>query len=174
MRPTYPATKYFSDELLPPAQAIETDNQQELARLLTPTLPKTAPDGMTLLLYAMMNRRKECMQVLLTHGIDPNQQTLLGQDREQAQAVGLAAGGEDLAILRVLLDHGGNPNSQYQHIPALIQAAEADRFDQMRLLLEHGAAINGQAPDGRTAAIVLADNARFDQVAYLIKQGADI
>jgi hypothetical protein len=178
MRSTYPATKYFAGQLLPLAQAIENNDLKKLEQQLTQTpsdqYRHAEQGGMTLLLYAMMNRHPEAMQVLLTHGIDPNQNTLLGENKLQVQPVGAAAVGEDVAILKLLLDHGGDPNSRYNDAPALCASADADRFPQMHLLLERGADINSTALDGSTAAVTLADHGRFDEVAYLIKRGADI
>jgi hypothetical protein len=178
MQPTYPASKYFKEPLLPLAQAIEDNDQNALQERLTQAPGKghqnDEQEGMTLLLYAMMNRRKEAMQVLLQHGVNPNQSTLLGENKLQVQPVGAAAVGEDVDLLKILLDHGGDPNSRYNDEPALFAAADADRYDQMRLLLARGANINAAAPDGRTAIIALADHGQFDQVAYLINKGADI
>lgn len=178
MRSTYPAAKYFTGPLLPLAQAIEDDDHSALEERLIQAPGKghqnDEQEGMTLLLYAMMNRRKDAMQVLLKHGVNPNQSTQLGENKLQVQPVGAAAVGEDVDLLKILLDHKGNPNSRYNDEPALFAAAVAERYDQMRLLLERGADINATAPDGRTAVIALADYARFDQVSYLIKRGADI
>ena len=178
MRPAYPASKYFKGPLLPLAQAIEDDDRRALEERLTQASGKEhqndEQEGMTLLLYTMMNRRKEAMQVLLKHGVNPNQNTLLGENKLQVQPVGAAAVGEDVDLLKILLDHGGDPNSRYNDEPALFAAAAADRYDQMRLLLARGADINAAAPDGRTAVIALADHAQFDQVVYLITKGADI
>ena len=178
MPSTYPAAYYFSGELLRLAQAIEDNNPAELERqlALAPSNVRleTGAEGITLLLYSMMIRDKECMGILLTHGFDPNQDIFLGPSQLQVQPVGIAAAGEDAAILLVLLDHGGDPNSRYDNNPALFVAAEAEQFVQLRLLLERGADINATASDGRTAIIALADQAQFDQVAYLIEQGAAI
>ena len=178
MRASHPATNYFTGPLLPLAQAIEDNDlgalQQHLTHAPGNQLQNAEQAGMSLLLYAMMNRRKEAMLVLLKCHADPNQNTLLGKSKLQVQPVGIAAGGEDPEILKILLDHGGNPNSHYNDEPALFVAANANRYDQMRLLLARGADINAAAPDGRTAVIALADHAEFDQVAYLIKRGADI
>jgi ankyrin repeat protein len=178
MRTSYPATKYFTGPLLPLAQAIENDDLRALEQHLTQApgnkYQNVEQAGMSLLLYAMMNRRKEAMGILLDHHADPNQNTHLGESKLQIQPVGIAAGGEDQEILKILLDHGGNPNSYYEDKPALFIAADAGRFEQMHLLLDKGADMNLAAPDGRTAVMVLADHADFDQVIDLIKRGADI
>jgi ankyrin repeat protein len=178
MRPTYPATKYFTGDLLPLAQLIEDDDPTTLATRLT-----YAPDyvrrevgreGMTLVVYAMMNRRKDCLRVLLTHGWNPNQNTRLSKDELQMQPVGLAAGGEDSELLTLLFDHGGDPNSRFNDKPALFAAINQDRYDHMRLLLDRGANINATDGDGDTVMQVLAYTNQFEQIAYLIKRGADV
>ena len=159
MRASYPATKYFTGPLLPLAQAIEDDDLGALEQRLTQASGKEhqndEQEGMTLLLYAMMNRRKEAMLVLLQHGANPNQNTLLGENKLQVQPAGAAAVGEDVDLLKILLDQGGDPKSRYNDEPALFAAAAADRYDQMRLLLARGADIDAAAPDGRTAVIAL-------------------
>lgn len=179
MHATYPAAKYFpSTPLLPLAQAIEDDDSPELTRLLnevpTSVCRAQGQEGMTMLLYAMMSRRKQCMQVLLAHGADPNQNTLLGNNHLQVQPIGAAAGGEDSELLTILLDHGGDPNSRFNERPALFAAADADRYDRVRLLLDRGADINATDNKGATLMKRLANLRNFEQVAYLIKRGGDI
>lgn len=178
MPPTYPATKYFTGDLLALAQLIEHDEPKELARRLTfghAYMQRQAEqDGMTLIMYAMMNRRKDCLTVLLTHGQDPNQNTHLGKSKLQIQPVGIAAGGEDNEILTILLDHGGNPNSRFDDEPALFATIKNDHYDHMRLLLDRGADINSTNKDGNTLVNILSYTNRFEQIAYLIKRGADV
>ena len=178
MRSTYPATKYFTDPLLPLAQAIEANDLSKLAQLLSHAPGRDCrnaeQDGMTLLLYAMMNRRTDAMVVLLTNGVDPNQNTHLGENKLQIQPVGIAAGGEDPEILKILLEHGGNPNSSYNEEPALFATIKGDRYENMRLLLDGGANINSTNGYGETLMMALANGNQFEQIAYLIKRGADI
>ncbi|MGI4886643.1 MAG: ankyrin repeat domain-containing protein [Janthinobacterium lividum] len=179
MRSTYPATKYFAGTpLLPLAQLIENDDPALLARRLDEAAPAlrraVGHEGMTLVLYAMMNRRKACLTALLTHGADPNQNTQLGKNKLQVQPVAVAAGGEDPELLIILLDHKGDPNSRYDDEPALFSAIQGDHYDHVRLLLDRGADINATDKDGDTAMQRMAYTADFEQVAYLIRRGADV
>jgi hypothetical protein len=178
MHSTYPAAKYFTGKLLPLAQAIESNDLDKLEQQLAST-PGTdyqhaEQEGMSLLLYAMMNQREEAMQVLLKHQVDPNQNTYLGENKLQVQPVGIAAGGKNAQILKILLNNGGNPNSRYNDEPALFAAIKGDHYDHMRLLLDNGADINATNNFGETLMLALANQNQFEQIAYLIKRGADI
>ena len=178
MHSTFPATKYFTGPLLPLAQSIENDDLPALEQGLTHAPGNASQNveqqGMTLLLYAMMNRRKEAMLVLLKHHTDPNQNTQVGENKLQVQPVGIAAGGEDAEILKILLDHGGNPNSRYNDEPAVFAAIKGDHFDHLHLLLDRGADINATNGYGETLMMALANGNQFEQIAYLIRRGADI
>jgi hypothetical protein len=177
-RSTFPATKYFTGALLPLAQSIEDDDLPALEQGLTHapgnTCQNAEQQGMTLLLYAMMNRRKAAMQVLLKHHTNPNQNTHVGENKLQVQPVGIAAASEDAEILKILLDHGGSPNSRYNDEPAVFAAIKGNHFDHMRLLLDRGADINAPNGYGETLMMALANGNQFEQIAYLIRRGADV
>lgn len=151
-----------------------TKLEQQLIQTPAADYRNAEQDGMTLLLYAMMNQREDAMQVLLKHQVNPNQNTLLGENKLQVQPVGAAAGGENAGILKILLDHGGDPNSRYNDEPALFATIKGDHYDYMRLLLNHRADINATNNYGETLMMALANQNQFEQIAYLVKRGADI
>ena len=174
---TVKAADYFSGTALPAALACEHDDADALDQALTAA--RLSPNavgqqGMSLLLLALSNRSQDAMLRLLARGADPNLETKLGRDQTPVQPVGLAAGGAEIDLLRLLLDHGGNPNSRLGDEPATFRAADADRYDQMRLLIERGADLNATDKKGHTLMVQLADLRRYDQVAYLIQRGGDV
>ncbi|PJJ59370.1 ankyrin repeat protein [Hymenobacter chitinivorans DSM 11115] len=178
--PTKSPETYFQAPELAAAQAIYRGDAAGLRQAVTTqhvNLAYSSPQGMTLLLFALANQQKACVRELLALGTDPNQVSLLN-GREKVQPVALVAGGEDQELVKILLDHRGNPNSTMHDAvagdePAVFQAIHARRFDTMRLLLDHGADLNATDGLGNTALILLATFNQFEQVAYLLGRGAD-
>ncbi len=178
MYPTVPAERYFTGSAaLPAAQACQHDDAAALTKALAAAhlSPNAVGEqGMSLLLLAMSNRSLHAVRALLAAGANPNLHTRLGADKLDTQPVALAAGGDNTPLLTVLLDHGGDPNSHFGSRPAIFCAADADRYNHLRLLLDRGADINVTDKEGTTLLIHLAERNQFDQVAYLIKRGADV
>lgn len=177
MYPTVPAERYFaSSPALPAALACQHDDATALTQALAQA--HLSPDavgeqGMSLLL-AMSNRSLHAVQALLDHGANPNLHTRFGREQLDTQPVALAAGGDNTPLLTLLLDHGGDPNSHFGSRPATFCAADADRYDHLRMLLDHGVNINITDKDGTTLMLLLAGRREFNQVAYLIKRGGDV
>lgn len=179
-----PAERYFATSpALPVAQACQHDDGPGVIQALQAT--HASPDavgeqGMSLLLLAMSNRSKQAMLALLTHGANPNLTTELGKSKLLVQPVAGAAKGDDPEFLRLLLTHGGDPNSHYGSRSALSCAALGDRYDNMRLLVNHGADINALDDGGvigleaKPIIMQLAEGRNFEQVAYLIERGANV
>ncbi|WP_167856323.1 ankyrin repeat domain-containing protein [Hymenobacter metallicola] len=178
--PTKSPETYFTGPELPAAQAIYRGDAAALRRVVTTqriNLKYSSPQGMTLLLFALANRQKECVRELLALGADPNQVSMLN-GQEMVQPVALVAGGDDPELVKILLDAKGNPNSKMHDAvagdaPALFHAIDAQRFATMRLLLDHGADINATDGLGNTPLLALATFNQFEQVAYLLERGAD-
>ncbi len=179
-----PAERYFANNAaLPVALACQHDDAEGIVQALQTTRvsPNTEGEqGMSLLLLAMSNRSKKAVESLLTHGADPNLITKLGRAQVLTQSVGLAAGGDDIEMLRLLLDHKGDPNSRFGSQGALSCAIDGERYDNMRLLLDRGANINATDNGGilglpnESLVIRLAKNKKFEQVAYFIELGVDV
>ncbi|WP_460581936.1 ankyrin repeat domain-containing protein [Hymenobacter arcticus] len=178
MYPTVPAERYFAGSAaLPAAQACQHDDAPALNKALADS--GVSPDavgqqGMSLLLLAMSNRSLQATAELLRRGANPNLRTRLGAQYTEVQPVALAAGGDNTPLLKLLLIHGGNPNSRYGANPATFVAADANRTDHLRLLLDHGADLNATGDHGATLLLHLAEQREFEQVAYLVERGADV
>ena len=125
--------------------------------------------GVSPLIWAMSCHNYQGMRALLKNGANPNQPMAYGQ-----APTWLAAGGSDLKILPILLDHGGNPNyycADCQGTSALENAIDYQRTANMKLLVQHGANVNfiGALSPGECAVAA----GRFDYIIYLLHHGYD-
>ena len=173
-----PAERYFAgNPALPVAQACQHDDADAVAQALAMThvSPNAVGEqGMSLLLLAMSNRAKNAVLALLQHGANPNLRTELGRNRLIIQPVGLAAGGDDIEMLKLLLDHGGDPNSHFGQDPAIFNATPSDANDRLDLLFDHGADINARNRNGYPLLVYAAVLRQFKRVVYLMERGADV
>ena len=99
-----------------------------------------------------------------------------------------AAQSGDLTLLRLLLEHGGDPSLATTNgtTPLMVASgigwvegvtyewSEADTLATVRLLLELGADVNAADADGRTALHGAAHKGRNDVVRMLVDHGADL
>jgi ankyrin repeat protein len=152
------------------------------------------PDGVSPLLLAIMNANWDLAKKLIEVGADVDEWDIYGE-APLFTAIGLYTrrdGGrasidpdnttDGMAIIRMLLDHGANPNMQLTFRPAnvngstntrgstpLIRAANVGDLDLVKLLLEHGAdaklymadrqtpihaVLAGRAPEKRALEII--------------------
>lgn len=125
-------------------------------------------NGVTALLWALGARSKPGVQALLRFGADPSRRADNG-----ISAVTLAASLEDPELLGMVLKAGGDPNLREIDRPALLVAVQNMRWQNMRLLLDHGADINARDGMGMTALYTTAATNQFEQTAYLLNRGAD-
>lgn len=185
-----PAERYFAgNPALPVAQACQRDDAAAIVQLLTTThvSPNAVGEqGVSLLLLAMGNHSKKAMRALLTHGADPNLITETSRAKRPTQPVAGAAKSDDVEILRLLLDRGGDPESHYGKQSALCCAIDVQRYDNLRLLLDHGANVNALYTDNMTITppnpylegvpltVHLASLSDFEPLVILLEHGADV
>jgi ankyrin repeat protein len=79
----------------------------------------------------------------------------------------------DLAGVREMVDGGQDINVSSPMSP-LMAAAGRGRLAMTRYLLDQGARVNGQAPNGKTALHAAAESGPLDVAALLIERGAKI
>jgi ankyrin repeat protein len=127
-------------------------------------------DGMTPLLFAIVNSDKQATLLLLSKGANPN----LQDNHGEYSPMSLAAGIKDTWLLETLLKNGGNPNlrDKLKETP-IFQAVECLRKVNIDILLKAGADINAQNVSGKTPMMDAGDLRLFDMVLYLLQLGAD-
>ena len=82
--------------------------------------------------------------------------------------------GNGYAVLRLLLDNGGDPNvATLNGLTPLSAAALRGDVDAMRLLLDKGAAVDAKNGAGATALMAAATNGSPGAVQLLLEKGAD-
>jgi ankyrin repeat protein len=109
--------------------------------------------------------------MLLTLGFNVNAMAANGD-----RPLNTAAAAGDAAIMKLLLDHGADPNlpSQAGSTPLQDAALRGDA-ESITLLVSHGARIDTPAlDDGSTALHLAASFDRLDAVKALVRHGADI
>ena len=124
--------------------------------------------GSTPLMWAQAAHSHRGLEKLLELGADPNAPILKGT----ASVTWAAARGNDTEILRILLDHGGNPNAAFECYTLLMAAVGSLERERVDLVLSHGANINGEVCD-ESAPEVAAAVGRFDWVLDFLSKGYD-
>ena len=148
---------------------------------LSPNQPGSK--GVTLLFWAYAHRSVPMLQALVRHGADLNQTLHLPHARPQNEGgpwmedthlLNIATEGPQDKLLVALLELGADPSvKDYRDIPALQNAIYINNYERMKILLNHGADINGTDSGGTTAVALLASLNYFEMVHYLLERGAD-
>ncbi|WP_194918866.1 ankyrin repeat domain-containing protein [Catenulispora rubra] len=125
---------------------------------------------MTLLEWALLQQSKRALTTLLDAGADPSQPGIGGDT-----VLHLAAKVDDPSYLRLLLEHGADPNApngttQAPPLDAALMNATDDAFD---LLLAHHADPNRPDRVGNTPLHVSAEVHKTQCILQLLQEGAD-
>jgi len=139
--------------------------------------------GVTFLFWAYAHHSVPMLQTLVRHGANVNQVLHLPHPRPQSEGgdwlenthlLNIAAEGPQDKLLVALLDLGADPSvKDFKGEPALINAIFRRQYQRLKILLDHGANINGKDNSGATAVSVLSDLNYFEMVYYLLERGAD-
>ncbi|KAK5725047.1 hypothetical protein LTR17_013338 [Elasticomyces elasticus] len=140
----------------------------ELAKARARRSERRRLKGMEPLLIASAEGQQAVVQVLLARGADVNMERGLALRRSSQR--------EDSTMVRILLEHGADPDarggrSEY----ALLAASERGDMTIVRLLLEHGATVNMPPvlPEGNP--LYLASHRGHEAVVrLLLEHGADV
>jgi hypothetical protein len=127
--------------------------------------------------WAVGEKNLNGIERLLQLGADPN---FIQRDGSSVMLM-VGIGENDAPLLKLLLEHGGNPNIRdpvernilSNNTPVLIRAAQRGRLENIKLLLQYGADINITDGFGLTALLWAASSNSFDITYYLLQQGAD-
>ena len=180
--PKYAPDKYFDQPYRSAAAAIWQGDLYLLKKTFKNRnleIDHIGKENHSLLLYSLSCKNYRAVEFLLKQGADPN---LVNPDSVQIggetvpypiQPVAYAANDEDPTGLKALLEAGGNPDSKHAGAPAIHQAEEAGKIDNIELLLEHGANIEGRDGTGVTPLLNAAYMSDWDMVNFFIKRGAN-
>ncbi|HTX37653.1 MAG TPA: ankyrin repeat domain-containing protein [Bryobacteraceae bacterium] len=151
-------------------QSIRANNLPAMRRQLTAGQTAGARDshGTPALLYAAAFGSAEAVHLLLESGADPNA-------RNGLDATPLLWAAADLAKLRLLLAHGAGPNahSRLGRTPLMVAAACDGCSENVRLLLQKGAAVEARDTAGTTALALAALAGDLQSLRLLLAHGAD-
>ena len=178
--------QYWSDpKSVALAKAIGRGDLAEIDRLVADgaDVNSVGKEYASPLAWAIARQQKEAYKRLLAHGADPSVRY-----REHPSIVHLVAGADkDSDWLRLVLEHGGDPNSPGfpvppggDHLDAIMKektpifdAIESRRKESLDLLIKAGADIDHADATGETPLIYAASLNWFDSVYYLLEAGAD-
>ncbi|WP_426670492.1 ankyrin repeat domain-containing protein [Mucilaginibacter sp. McL0603] len=144
--------------------------------------------GQTLLLMAVKTLKFESAKTLVSLGANPNDQDKYDGSSPLMEAahinfLGNDTYGSDPRYLKLLLEHGGDPNAEQKgtrrkgngtRYTPLLRACAIGNFDYVKILVDAGANVNynnefSMSPLGE--AVIVGSNP--DVVIYLIEKGAD-
>ncbi|OJJ36228.1 hypothetical protein ASPWEDRAFT_184170 [Aspergillus wentii DTO 134E9] len=110
--------------------------------------------------------------LLLEHGAAPD--ASIDSERPHGRPLVEAVQKQHIKMVRLLLDHGANPNKIGRYGTPLQAAVSGGRIEIVRYLLDAGADINQKRDDGRTALTDALEAGYFDIVQLLLDNGADM
>ncbi|WP_226093481.1 ankyrin repeat domain-containing protein [Dickeya oryzae] len=146
----------------------EAEARHQLAQGLN--LNIQGKEGITPLLWLVMQKDKSATQLALKLGADPN--FLAGNGNS---AVNMVAGAKSPEWLKMMLDAGGDPNSMdFNKSPVLFSAINESRWDDIKLLVERGADLNLEDAQKRNGALYAAYINEYETVYWLIEHGAKV
>jgi ankyrin repeat protein len=129
-------------------------------------------DGSTALHWAVYNGSPEMVQMLLAAGASTDATTRLGA----LTPVMMAARNGEAAILKLLLDAGGNAHAPNANgTTPLMFAAAGGKVDAVRLLVDRGADVDARdTTNGQTALMFAAAQGRSEVIRLLAERNADV
>jgi len=175
---------YFSEKELPIAQAIRSENNNELKRLIKESdvnISQPGKMGYTYLLYAMQNKNYDAMEILLKGGADPNvaspRMYVPGAGEQDRPSINTciattAYNKYDIKYLKLLVKYRADVNNTEGSL-ALTKAIHYREDEKIDYLLRNGAKLNIVPHFGVTPIIAATANTQWDLVERLLDLGAD-
>lgn len=112
--------------------------------------------------------RREILRLLLAAKADPNT-----TDSEGVPVLFRAMRDGETQLVQQLFDYGADPNLKEKDQPALLEAVTLRDPKVVRMLLDRGASLAAQDPEGTTALMIAAFNGDEEIVKILLAKGAD-
>ncbi|WP_219952844.1 ankyrin repeat domain-containing protein [Dickeya zeae] len=166
------ASEFFKPPMVNVLSSIQKGDEaaarQQLAQGVN--LNVLGAEGITPLLWLMMQQDQAGARLALKLGADPNFRTGTG-----TTAVNMAAGAKSPEWLKMMLDAGGDPNSRdHNKVPALFSAINEERWADIKLLVERDADVNLTDGQKTTSAHYSAYINQYEIAYWLIEHGANI
>jgi ankyrin repeat protein len=181
----FSAERHFEGKALELAKAVDRNDAAAVQRLIKQegVDPDTifTDQAMPMVAWPILNKNLGGLQLLLDAGADPNVRRVdakrpHGQQRNNAMV--LAAGEPDSRYLKMLLDHGGDPNTHSSNNEALTHVAYLrNQWQNVQLLIERGADINEGLYDRDSYNTVVgwySSFGNFDKVFWLLQRNPDV
>ncbi|MGR2964077.1 ankyrin repeat domain-containing protein [Vibrio vulnificus] len=135
-------------------------------------------EGITPLLWLIMQKDLSAVELALQLGADPNFPAMIEINRtgpKPAQPLAIIAGDGDNKLFRLLLNYGASPNSRADSTehPALFRCIGHDNWQQFTWLLENCVDINATDNSNRNAALYATGLLKYDFVVKLLELGID-
>ncbi|EHZ2653744.1 ankyrin repeat domain-containing protein [Vibrio vulnificus] len=135
-------------------------------------------EGITQLLWLIMQKDLSAVELALQLGADPNFPAMIEINRtgpKPAQPLAIIAGDGDNKLFRLLLNYGASPNSRNDATghSALFRCIGHDNWQQFTWLLENGVDINATDNSNRNAALYATGLLKYDFVVKLLELGID-
>jgi ankyrin repeat protein len=174
MSKKYPAEQFFSGMQLELAQAIRAEDIGEIDRLAKQVdLNRPGKEDMTLLFYAMQERKLKAVTRLVQLGANEEQEV-----PGIGQPISMAVRMKEPKVLKAILDGGGNPNAKSRQerggTPILEEAVDHDNLESLKMLLDAGANVNARDSLGQTPIFRASNVSSFDAMKMLIDKGASL
>lgn len=170
-----PANYFFEGKALEAAVSIDRGDMKDL-RYVVRDLDVNARgrDGVTLLVYAILNNNFEAIKVLVEAGSDVGGRGFDGS----GTVINMILYGRDSRFLRSALDGGLSPD--YSDAEArggntlLIKSAgRVGSLEKVKMLLEYGAGLEGKNGLGDTALMEAISDFNYDIASFLVERGAN-
>jgi len=165
------AERFFDAKMVQLLKSIQKNDMSTAKQLIAEgvDLNVLGDEGITPLLWILIQKDQKAIQRTLDLGADPN-----FKDGDGDSAVNLVARDHDAKWLKMLLEAGGNPNAiDSNGMPVMFDAIGGESWDNINMLLEYGADVNLKDRSGRNSALYPAFIMKYEFVYYFIQKGAD-
>lgn len=133
------------------------------------------PRGYDRLIQAIERNDADAVTAVLNSGVDPNAYPDTDADQffeDDSRPIDVAASDGSAGMVRLLLDHGADPNlGDGWNATPLSAAVEGESIETMQLLIQRGARVNDY-PGGSSALWRAATDGKAKAVEFLLDHGA--